>query len=138
MADRVRLKLVTPSRLLLDQEVDDVTVPGATGELGILPDHITFLTSLEVGEMSFKNGSERVKLALSGGYAEVLDNVLTVLANAAEYANEIDVERAKNAQLKAEKKMEDLDREDKEFTATEAALHRALVRIQVASREARR
>ena len=138
MADRVRLKLVTPSRLLMDRVVDEVTVPGAMGELGILPDHITFLTSLEIGEMSFRNGSERVRLALSGGYAEVLDNEMTVLANAAEYANEIDVERAQNARQRAEKKLEELDREDKEFAATEAALHRALVRIQVASHEARR
>jgi len=138
MADRVRLILVTPSRVLLDRDVDEVTVPGALGELGILPEHITFLTSLAIGAMSYKEGSGRVHLALSGGYAEVLDNVMTVLANAAEFSGEIDVERAQNARQKAEKKMEELNREDKEFFATESALRRALVRLQVAAGEARR
>ena len=137
MAEKVRLRLVTPSRLLLDQEVDEVTVPGALGELGILPNHISFLTSLDIGEMSYKEGAERIRLALSGGYAEVLDNEMTVLANAAEFADEIDVERAQSARRTAESKMEDLNREDKEFITTESALHRALVRIQVAASEKR-
>ncbi|MFQ5934266.1 MAG: F0F1 ATP synthase subunit epsilon [Dehalococcoidia bacterium] len=138
MAEKIRLRLVTPSRLLLDQEVDEVTVPGALGELGVLPNHITFLTTLEIGEMSYKDGPERTSLALSGGYAEVLNNEMAVLANTAEYADEIDLERATSARMRAEKKMEELNREDKEFIATELALRRALIRIQVAGREARK
>lgn len=138
MAGKVRLRLVTPSRLLLDRDVDEVTVPGALGELGILPNHISFLTSLEIGEMSYKEGTGIVHLALSGGYAEVLDNVMTVLASAAEFSDEIDVGRAQSARQRAEKKMEDLNRDDKEFIATESSLHRALVRIQVTASEARR
>ena len=138
MAEKVRLRLVTPGRLLLDRDVDEVTVPGALGELGILPNHISFLTSLEIGEMSYKEGTGGARLALSGGYAEVLDNVMTVLANAAEFSNEIDVGRAQSAQQKAEKKMEDLNRDDKEFIAAESSLHRALIRIQVAASEARK
>lgn len=138
MVEKVRLRLVTPSRLLLDQEVDEVTVPGALGELGILPNHIVFLTSLEIGEMSYKDGADRIRLALSGGYAEVLDNVMTVLANAAEFAGEIDVERAQSARQRAETTIEDLNREDQEFITTESALRRALVRIQVAASEVRR
>lgn len=138
MAGKVRLRLVTPSRLLLDRDVDEVTVPGALGELGILPNHISFLTSLEIGEMSYKEGTGIVRLALSGGYAEVLDNVMTVLASAAEFSDEIDVGRAQSARQRAEKKMEDLNRDDKEFIATESSLHRALVRIQVTASEARR
>ena len=138
MAEKIRLRLVTPSRLLLDEEVDEVTGPGALGEFGVLPRHISFLTLLEVGEMSYKQEGERHHLALSGGYAEVLDDVMTVLANAAEYANEIDMERARAARERAEKKMTELSREDKEFAAAEAALRRALVRLQVASKEARK
>ena len=138
MAEKIRLKLVTPSRLLLDEEVDEVTGPGALGEFGVLPKHISLLTLLEVGEMSYKQGGERHHLALSGGYAEVLDDVMTVLANAAEYADEIDIERARQARERAEKKIAELGREDKEFAAAEAAMRRALVRLQVASREARR
>src|SRR5574341_1309655 len=97
MAEKIRLRLVTPSRLLLDEEVDEVTGPGALGEFGVLPKHISFLTLLEAGGMSYKQGAEQHRLAVSGGYAEVLEDVMTVLADAAEYADEIDVERARNA-----------------------------------------
>jgi len=138
MAEKIRLKLVTPGRLLLDEEVDEVTAPGALGEFGVLPKHISFLTLLEVGEMSYKQGGERHHLALSGGYAEVLDEVMTVLAGAAEYSDEIDMERAQAARERAEKRMTELSREDKEFAAAEAALRRALVRLQVAGKEARK
>lgn len=132
MADKVLLKLVTPSRLVLEQEVDEVTLPGSLGELGVLPDHITFLTTLDAGEMSYKAGGERVSLALSGGYAEVLDNELTILADAAEYAHEIDLARALSAKEKAEKTMEQSNPEDEEFLTAEIDHRRALVRIQVA------
>lgn len=135
MAEKVRLRLVTRSRLLMDDEVDEVTAPGALGEFGVLPNHISFLTTLEIGKMSYRQGSQRVHLALSGGYAEVLDNVMTVLANAAEFAGEIDAERAQRARERAEKELEELNREDKAFIAAEAARRRALVRIQVASEE---
>ena len=138
MAEKIRLKLVTPGRLLLDEEVEEVTAPGALGEFGVLPKHISFLTLLEVGEMSYKQGGERHHLALSGGYAEVLDEVMTVLANAGEYADEIDIERARAARERAEKRMAELSQEDKEFAAAEAALRRALVRLQVAGKEARK
>ena len=138
MAEKIRLKLVTPGRLLLDEEVDEVTAPGALGEFGVLPKHISFLTLLEVGEMSYKQGGERHHLALSGGYAEVLDEVMTVLANAGEYADEIDIERARAARERAEKRMAELSQEDKEFAAAEVALRLALVRLQVAGKEARK
>jgi len=138
MADKIRLRLVTPSRLLLDEEVDEATGPGALGEFGVLPKHISFLTLLEAGEMSYKQGAEQHRLAISGGYAEVLDDVMTVLANAAEYADEIDVERAGDARARAEKRIAELSHEDKEFAAAEAALRRALVRLQVAGKEARK
>jgi F-type H+-transporting ATPase subunit epsilon len=137
MAEKIQLRLVTPSRLLLDEEVDEVTAPGVLGEFGVLPNHIAFLATLEIGEMSYKQGVQRVYLALSGGYAEVLDNVMTVLANAAELGDEIDVERARKARERTEKKLEELNREDKEFAVTEAALHRALLRLQIAAKAPR-
>lgn len=136
MADKIQLRLVTPSRLVLDEEVDEVTAPGALGEFGVLPKHISFLSLLEAGEMSYKQGGERHHLAVSGGYAEVLDDVMTVLANAAEYSDEIDIERARQARERAEKKMAGLNRENEDFAAAEAALHRAVVRLQVAGKEA--
>ncbi len=137
MAEKIQLRLVTPSRLLLDEEVDEVTAPGVLGEFGVLPNHIAFLATLEIGEMSYKLGNQRVHLALSGGYAEVLDNVMTVLANAAELGDEIDVDRAHKARERTEKKLEELNRGDKEFAVTEAALHRALLRLQIAAKAPR-
>ena len=85
MADKIRLRVVTPSRLVLDEEVDEVTAPGELGEFGVLPNHIAFLSTLVPGELSYKQGDHKVTLAMSGGYAEVLDNVMTVLAPAAEF-----------------------------------------------------
>jgi F-type H+-transporting ATPase subunit epsilon len=138
MADKIRLRLVTPVRLLLEKEVDEVTAPGVLGEFGVLPNHIAFLTLLSPGELSYKQGVQRMRLAIGGGYAEVLNNVMTVLADAAEFADEIDVDRAQRAKEQAERKVAGLNPEDRDFAVAEAALKRALVRLQVASREARR
>ena len=138
MAEKIQLKLVTPSRVLLDEEVDEVTAPGTLGEFGVLPNHISLLATLEIGEVSYKRGGDSVQLAFSGGYAEVLDNVMTVLANAAEFGDEIDIERARKAQERTERKLAELSLEDKEIAATEAALHRSLTRLQVAAKSARR
>ncbi|MGH7831290.1 MAG: F0F1 ATP synthase subunit epsilon [Candidatus Binatia bacterium] len=138
MAEKIRLRIVTPVRLVLDEEVDEATASGPLGEFTVLPNHIAFLTLLEIGELSYKQGAERSFLALSGGYAEVLENVMTVLADSAEFGYEINVERARRAKDNAEKGMAGLGVDDQAFIAAEAALRRALVRLQVASRESRR
>jgi len=138
MADKIRLRVVTPSRLVLDEEVDEVTAPGELGEFGVLPNHIAFLSTLVPGEMTYKQGVNKTTLAISGGYAEVLDNVMTVLAPSAEFASEIDVARAQRAKDRAEQQLAELNREEKDWEIAEAALKRALVRLQVASKEARR
>ena len=138
MADKIRLRVVTPSRLMLDNVVDEVTAPGALGEFGVLPDHIAFLTLLVPGELSYKEGAARRYMAVSGGHAEVLDNVMTVLAPAAEFAGEIDSDRARQAREAAEKRMGELNYEDKEFDSAEAAFRWANARLQVAGKEARR
>ena len=138
MADKIRLRIVTPTRLLLDEEVDEVTAPGALGEFGVLPNHIAFLTLLVPGEMSYKQGMQKHYLAISGGYAEVMDNVMTVLASAAEFASEIDTNRARQAKETAEKRMGEFNYEDKEFNTAETALRWANARLEVASKEARR
>jgi F-type H+-transporting ATPase subunit epsilon len=138
MADSIRLRVITPTRLLLDEEVDEVTAPGALGEFGVLPNHIAFLSLLEPGEMSYKQGAIRHYIAIGGGYAEVLDNVMTVLAPAAEFASEIDAARAQRARERAEKLMAEFNYEQKEFRTAELTLRRANARLQVAGREARR
>ena len=138
MAEKIKLRVVTPSRLMFDEAVDEVTAVGELGEFGVLPNHISFLSTLVPGEMSYKQGANKRVLAVSGGYAEVLDNVMTVLAPAAEFGSEIDAARAQRAKERAEKQMAEVNREEKDFELAEVALKRALVRLQVASKEARR
>jgi F-type H+-transporting ATPase subunit epsilon len=138
MADKIRLRIVTPARSVLDQDVDEVTAHGELGEFGVLPDHIAFLSTLVAGELSYKQGATRTALAVSGGYAEVLDNVMTVLAPAAEFPAEIDTARAQRAKERAERQLAEADQEERNWAAAQAALQRALVRLQVASKEARR
>ncbi len=104
----------------------------------MLPNHIAFLSTLVPGELSYKQGATKKTLAVSGGYAEVLDNVMTVLAPSAEFAGEIDVARAQRAKERAEKMMAEVNLEEKDRQLAEAALKRALVRLQVASKETRR
>jgi len=123
---------------MFDEEVDEVTAIGELGEFGVLPNHISFLSTLVPGEMSYKQGANKRILAVSGGYAEVLDNVMTVLAPAAEFGSEIDSARAQRAKERAEKQLAQFNREEKDFELAEVALQRALVRLQVASKEARR
>jgi F-type H+-transporting ATPase subunit epsilon len=138
MADKIRLRVVTPSRLVLDEEVDEVTAPGELGEFGVLPNHIAFLSTLVPGEMTYKQGTTKTTLAVSGGYAEVLDNVMTVLASAAEFPAEIDTARAQRAKEHAETLMTEVNREDNDWEMAEAAYRRAAVRLLVASKETRR
>lgn len=134
MPDTLRLRLVTPERLLLDEEVDEVTAPGVVGEFGVLPNHITFLSALEAGRLIYKRGGQTRRLAVSGGFTEVVDNVVTVLADAAEFAEEIDVERARTALRQAEEQMKNLSPFTPEFAEAQAALRRAETRIRVAGR----
>ena len=138
MADKIRLRVVTPTSLVIDEEVDEITAPGELGEFGVLPNHIAFLSTLVPGVLSYKQGSKHQILAISGGYAEVLDNVMTVLATAAEFPAEIDTARAQRAKDEAEKIMAAHNPEEKDWELAEAALKRALVRLQVAGKETRR
>ena len=138
MADKIRLRVVTPTRLVLDEDVDEVTAHGELGEFGVLPNHIAFLSTLVAGELTYKQGATKRTLAVGGGYAEVLDNVMTVLAPSAEFAGEIDVARAQRAKERAEKQLAQLNQEEKDRQTAETALQRALVRLQVAIIETRR
>lgn len=104
MADteKLLLRIVTPRRLVLEEEVDEAVVPGELGALGILPDHTPLLARLGVGECEYRKGREHFYLAVSGGFAEVGPHHVTILADAVERPEEIDVERAKEARRKAE------------------------------------
>ena len=135
-ATSFRLRIVTPERLLLDEEVEEVTAPGAAGEFGVLPDHITFLTTLAPGRLIYRIGTQRHVIAIFGGYAEVVDNVMTVLADGAEPARQIDLDSAKQAQHEAEGALANLDVDAPEFVIARRALDRQMARVAAASEKA--
>ena len=138
MADKLKLELVTPYKKVLTEEVDEITATGALGEFGILPGHAPFLTSLMIGEFSYKTGGVVQHLAVNWGYFEVEDDKVTVLVETAEKADEIDLQRAKAALGRAEEALKKLTPEDKDFRIYEAALARAIIRMQVAGKGVRK
>ena len=131
LPEAIELIIVTPQRQLLREKVASVQLPGASGELGILPGHAPLITELGNGELSYKlSGGETVVLAVLSGFAEVLPDRVTVLAETAERPEEIDVERAKEALARAEKRLASTD-PDVDWDRATVALQRALVRIKV-------
>lgn len=134
MADKLKLEMVTPYKKVLSEEVDELTAPGLVGELGILPGHTPLLTTLKVGELTYKKGNEAYHVAVNWGYLEVEEETVTVLVDTAEKADEIDLNRAKAALGRAEEALKTMAADDKKHAIMEAALQRALIRIQVASR----
>jgi F-type H+-transporting ATPase subunit epsilon len=132
--ERLYLEIVTPQRLLVGREVDIVEAPGTAGEFGILPGHVPFLTTLEHGEVRFTIEGKSRFLATSGGFAEVVDNKVTMLLDTAEFEEEIDVERAQRARERAEAALRNLSFEESEYQKLHTALMRAITRISTASR----
>jgi F-type H+-transporting ATPase subunit epsilon len=134
MAEKLKLEMVTPYKKVITEEVDELMVPGRAGDLGILPGHTPLLTTLKVGELDYRIGNESYHVAVNWGYLEIEDNVVTVLVDTAERADEIDLARAEKALGRAEQALEGLSHEDKHYKIQEAALQRALIRIQVAGK----
>jgi F-type H+-transporting ATPase subunit epsilon len=134
MRDVFELRVVTPRRLLLEEEVREVTAPGTVGEFGVLPDHITFLTSLEIGTMSFRTDRGVQRVAVRGGFAEVADNVMTVLADDALFAEDVDTAAARADLQEADAKLHGLSPLDEAFAAADAGRRWALTRIDAAGR----
>ncbi len=129
----LRLDVVTAERSVFSDDVDMVVAPGALGELGILPRHAALMTTLQPGALKIRMGTDEVNLAIGGGFLEVRDNRVLVLADSAERAEEIDVERAHAAQERARQLLAEGRRTDDIFQA-EAALRRSQVRLKVARR----
>ncbi|MDY0383272.1 F0F1 ATP synthase subunit epsilon [Trichlorobacter sp.] len=138
MAEKMKLEIVTPYSKVLDQLVDEVTATGKLGEFTVLPGHAPFLTSLNIGELCYKTDGVAVCMALNWGYFEVQEDKIIVLVETAERSDEIDLERAKAALSRAEDALKKLNPEDKQFKVYEAALERALIRMQVAGKAARK
>ena len=129
MASTIRLELVTPERLLLSEEVDEVVAPGYEGEFGVLPEHTQFLALLNIGVLWYRKGSVVKKVALGGGFAEVNHERVVVMAETAERADEIDLERARRARDRAEARLKELSLDDGSLAKVRAALQRALARM---------
>jgi len=129
MASTIRLELVTPERLLLSDEVGEVIAPGYEGEFGVLPEHTQFLAILNIGMLRYRKGSTVETIALGGGFVEVTPERVVVMADTAERADEIDVERAQRARDRAEARLKDLSLDDETYAKAYAELQRALVRM---------
>jgi F-type H+-transporting ATPase subunit epsilon len=135
---RLKLDIVTVERIVFSGEVDLVTVPGVEGEMGILPRHASLLTALTYGELRVRRGDAVETFAIGGGFMEVLPNQVTVLADTAERAEEIDLARAQAARQRAEERLRIATQDKMDFSSAEAALRRSIVRIKVAEQRRRR
>ena len=132
MSDEFQLRVVTPRAAVVDQSVSEVTAPGTVGEFGVLPDHANFLSSLESGKLSFRDPRGVKNYAVREGFAEVSDNVMIVLTEAAESAAEIDAARARADLQAAEAELEHLGPVDPAFAEAEAKRRWAQARLDVA------
>lgn len=129
----IQLTIVTPERSLVSEQVDEIQIPGAGGYLGVLPGHAPLFTELKVGELSYRKGNNWTSLVVAWGFAEVLPDQVRVLAETAERANEIDVDRAMKAKDRAEQRLTK-GGDDVDYDRARIALQRALIRIQVAQK----
>ena len=127
------LELVTPDRAIVRETVDEIQIPGSEGYLGVLPGHTPLLTTLQVGELWFRQGTEKYYVSVALGFAEILPDRVTILAQIAERAEEIDVSRAREAERRSRER---LDRApvDIDFERARIALMKSLVRVRVAAK----
>ena len=130
---KLTLEIVTPERSLVTSQVDEVELPGAEGYFGVLPGHAPLLATLQVGELWYRVGQERHYLAIAFGFVEVLPDRVTVLAQIAERAQDIDVARAEEAKRRAEERVSRRE-SGMDFERARIAMMKSLVRLQVASR----
>ena len=130
MSQKLKLNIVTPAKQLVSAEVDQVNAPGSEGDLGILYDHAPILTNLRSGQLSYEVDGETIALVVSGGYLEVTDNRVTVLAETGEFLHEIDRERAERAQAQAQELLSKPDISEEEFIETQKKLFRAIARLE--------
>jgi F-type H+-transporting ATPase subunit epsilon len=134
---KLHLEVVTPEKVMVSQEVEIVVAPGSLGEFGILEGHVPFLSGIIPGELRYSSGSQTERFVVTTGFAEVSENRVSVLVDAAERAAEIDVERARKAMERAKERLaRERTAGDIDFLRAEFALKRAIVRIRVAEKKA--
>lgn len=137
MTNALRLELATPARLVVSEAADEVVVPGVDGYFGVLPGHAPLLALVGVGEVTYRSGRDERCLAVSGGFAEVGPDRVTILAETAEAPEEIDVARARAARERAESHLTTRGGEAVDYPRALGALARAQVRLQVSTRRPR-
>ena len=128
----IDLQVVTPERMLVREQVDEVQIPGVNGYFGVLPGHTPLLAALSVGELWYRKGQEKTYLSIVYGFAEVLPDRVTILAQLAEHPEDIDVERAEAARKRAAERLEQKGEVD--FERARIALTKSMTRLQVSSR----
>jgi F-type H+-transporting ATPase subunit epsilon len=133
----LQLEIVTPERLAYSDTVDSVVLPGTEGELGVLPHHAPLVSMLGVGELRIRKGASEESFAIVGGFLQVRPDKVVVMAETADLASEIDLERAHEARREAERALETGYHEGADLVAARAALQQALLRIRVAERRRR-
>jgi F-type H+-transporting ATPase subunit epsilon len=131
------LEIVTPERLAYSDTVDAVVLPGSEGELGVLPHHAPLVTTLGLGELRIRKGGQEESFAIVGGFLQVRPDKVVVMAETADMASEIDLEKAHEAQREAQRALESGYHEGADLAAARAALQQALLRIRVAERRHR-
>jgi len=134
MAGTIRLEVVTPEKIVVNEEAQIVMAPGVLGEFGVLIGHTPFLTALKNGAVRFNDSKgDEHSIFVSGGFAEVLPDRVTILAESAERRRDIDVERARAALERAQKRLAEMRaKEEIDFTRAQAALQRAILRLRIA------
>ncbi|PYX95321.1 MAG: F0F1 ATP synthase subunit epsilon [Acidobacteria bacterium] len=133
MPDTFQLEIVTPEKLVVQDEVEEMQIPGKNGYLGILPGHAPLITELAVGEISYRKGAETHFLAVAWGFAEVLPDRVTILAETAERAEEIDVKRAEEAKQRAQERLQS-GKTETDYGRAQTSLQRAETRLDVAEK----
>ena len=131
MADTFQLEIVTPEKMVVNEQAEEAQIPGKQGFLGILPGHAPLITELAVGEITYRSGGQTHHLAVAWGFAEVLPDKVTILAETAERPQEIDVKRAQESKERAEERLKS-GKTEVDYTRAEDALQRAETRLQVA------
>ncbi len=130
MADTIKFEVVTPDQMILSEDVDYVGVPGVQGQFGVLSNHIPFLSALAIGSLYYRKDGQVKYLFVSGGFAEVSPDSLTILAESAEKAEDIDLTRAKQAKERAEARVQ-REKDKIDFARAQGALRRAMERINL-------
>jgi len=129
METKLKLEVVSPHGEVVSEDVDEVSAQGSEGDFGVFPGHVPFITTLKIGMLTYRKGSENKYVFVNSGYAEVSPDKVIVLADSAERSEDIDVERAKAAMQRAEERLKQAEKID--FARATAAVERATIRVQL-------